>query len=364
MGIHLIAKLAAPRAAETVRRARVSKIIDRALRTGACWIAAPAGYGKTTAMVDYLARSEAPHVWFRVDEGDRDIARFFSYMAQSLPSTEAASGMPVFGVEYADAAARVRAPVLSRLFRRAQARDVAGPRRPSRRRHAGFRSILAVMLSELPTTLRCVCLSRKLPADELGDMRLSGALTVVGQSALEFSDQEARSLISLRTEGGAADVDVDAARGWAVGLVLLAERRGLGNALDGDGLVLRGARPALFRHDAEADQDMLLTLNLLPEITVEPGERDHRFGRCGKAARTGFIAASCWSREPRAMRRLSSCMTCSATFCDDRFEERLSQRRTAGAAADKGSVGPRAGRAGTDDAISARVARRRLGAGA
>ena len=50
----LIAKLIAPRPSQIVRRARVRTAIRRGLRTGACWITAPAGYGKTIAIADYL----------------------------------------------------------------------------------------------------------------------------------------------------------------------------------------------------------------------------------------------------------------------------------------------------------------------
>jgi LuxR family transcriptional regulator, maltose regulon positive regulatory protein len=265
---HLIAKLAAPRAVETVRRARVARRIDRALGAGACWIAAPAGYGKTTSIADYLASGPAPYVWFRVDEGDQDLGRFFGYLAQSLPSREAAARMPVFGVEYAS-----EPRGFARLFFRAYFAelepatllvfdDLHTADTPE------FRGILSVMLGELPRTLRCVCLSRTLPKEELEDLRLSGALTVLDRAVLEFSDQEARNLIKLRLKHRAAEIDVGAARGWAVGLVLLAERRGLDSAASG----VASFSSALGRHFFEAlpetDQEMLLTLNLLPEITI------------------------------------------------------------------------------------------------
>ena len=300
-------------------------------------------------MVDYLARTEAPHVWFRVDEGDRDIARFFSYMAQSLPSTEAASGMPVFGVEYADAPRE-----FARLFFRAYFAelkpetllvldDVHAADMPA------FRGILAVMLSELPTTLRCVCLSRKLPADELGHMRLSGALTVISQSALEFSDQEARSLISLRTEGSAADVDVDAARGWAVGLVLLAERRGLGNALDGTTSFYAVLGRLYFDTMPGADQDMLLTLNLLPEITVSLANE------ITGSADAGKLLNRLYRRQLLVTRAEGHAETFQLhdllrDFLHYRFEERLSQAEQQAARTKAASVLSQAGR--TDDAIT------------
>jgi len=272
---HSVAKLAAPRAIQILRRARVLKQIDRSLRSGMCWLAAPAGYGKTTALVDYLRSTAAPHVWFRIDEGDQDIARFFHYLARSLPSAEAAASMPVFGVEYAE-----QPKQFARLFFRAYFAqlkpntilvldDIHCADTPD------FRSILAVMLRELPDTLRCACLSRTLPQEELSDLALRGQLAVIDQSALEFSDKEARSLVKLRMKRAAASMDVTPARGWAVGLVLLAERGTSVRPSAGEDPA--GSKHALFdvlgRHFFYTlpadDQDMLLKLNLLPEISAD-----------------------------------------------------------------------------------------------
>ena len=41
------------------------------------YIAAPAGYGKTTAVVDYLIRENRKHAWFSIDESDNDPVRFW-----------------------------------------------------------------------------------------------------------------------------------------------------------------------------------------------------------------------------------------------------------------------------------------------
>src|SRR5687768_16230146 len=101
MSSHSIAKLAPPRAVEILRRGRVLKLIEHSQEAGVCWLAAPAGYGKTTALVDYLRDRPTPHIWFRVDEGDQDIARFFHYLTNSLPAADAGT-IPVFGVEYAE----------------------------------------------------------------------------------------------------------------------------------------------------------------------------------------------------------------------------------------------------------------------
>jgi LuxR family maltose regulon positive regulatory protein len=271
LSAHLIAKLFTPQAVDIVRRVRVTGAIGRALRSGVCWIAAPAGYGKTTAMIDYLARAKAPHVWFRVDEGDQDIAQFFGYLAQSLPSANAALKMPIFGVEYVE-----QPRDFARLFFRAYFAELKpGTLLVLDDLHTvdtpEFRDILAVMFRELPGTLRCVCLSRQLPSDEFGDRTLSGLQTVLDRSVLEFSDQEAHGLIKLRLKHKADQIDVGTARGWAVGLVLLVERVGI-SGIDDAPWGASSLFTALGRHFFDAlsatEQEMLLILNLLPEVTV------------------------------------------------------------------------------------------------
>jgi len=272
---HTVAKLAAPRAPQILRRTRVLKKIEQSLRSGICWLAAPAGYGKTTAFVDYLRSTAARHVWFRVDDGDQDIAHFFQYLALSLDSAEASANLPIFGSEYAE-----QPKAFARRFFRAYFAqltpntlivldDLHYADTPD------FRTILAVMLRELPNTLRCACLSRTLPQGDLSDLALSGRLPVIDQSTLEFSEIEARNLVKLRLNRPAATADVALARGWAVGLVLLSERSFSLPLSENDGGA--AGKHALFdalgRHFfytlPPADQDMLMKLNLLPEISTD-----------------------------------------------------------------------------------------------
>ena len=252
------------------QRPRVHDLIDEALRAGVCWLAAPAGYGKTTAVVDYLHGTKAPYVWYRVDEGDQDIARFYHYLARTLRSEKMAEAMPVFGSEYAE-----RPREFARMFFRAYFEhlepgtvlaldDLHDANTPE------FRAMLAVMLRELPDGIRCICLSRTLPQDELSELALRGQLVVVDQSALAFSDTEARTLVEMRSKR-AGKVDVAAARGWAVGLVLLAEGGAVvpsgpdDLATGGNGLFDVLGRH-FFHTLPSSDQSMLLELNLLPEI--------------------------------------------------------------------------------------------------
>lgn len=281
-----IAKLSAPRSARILRRSRVLAAIDRMSRSTICWVAAPAGYGKTTAVIDYLESTETPHVWFRIDEGDQDIARFFQYLAQSLAS---AGGMPVFGVEYAEQPKEFA----RRFFRAYFARLKPGTILVLDDLHDAdtpeFRTVLSVMFRELPDTVRCICVSRTLPQGELGDLVLRGQMAVVDRSALEFSTSEARDFIELRSRNAAAAVDVESARGWAIGLVFLADHGSAVGPDDTNGTAPGGQNAlsdVLGRHFflslPVADQDMLLKLNLLPEISAELADVMIGSGEAGK----------------------------------------------------------------------------------
>jgi DNA-binding SARP family transcriptional activator len=270
------AKLTMPRALHVVRRPRVLDAIERALRAGACWVAAPAGYGKSTALADYLHSRGAAHVWYRVDDGDRDIASFFHDLAGALPPAQARR-LPVFGPEYAD-----QPQAFARRFFRAW---FAGLRPGTLivlddlhyADAAPFHDVLAALLRELPDALRCACLARTLPPAALADFTLRGPLQVIDRTLLEFSAREAQALLRAR-QSRRANVDIASMRGWAIGLVLLAGEGGAPRAASmrhgrGDeNAIFETIGRQLFDTLPPAEQAMLLKLGLLPEITLELAE--------------------------------------------------------------------------------------------
>jgi len=49
-------------------------------------ISAPAGFGKTTIICEWINRNEVPSGWITLDENDNDPGRFLTYLAASLDS--------------------------------------------------------------------------------------------------------------------------------------------------------------------------------------------------------------------------------------------------------------------------------------
>jgi LuxR family transcriptional regulator, maltose regulon positive regulatory protein len=78
-------KLSPPRTAgDLVPRARVRDRLDHSLKYPLTLVCAPAGYGKTTLLSDWLAGSGYPYAWLSLDESDNDLAVFLNYIVAAI----------------------------------------------------------------------------------------------------------------------------------------------------------------------------------------------------------------------------------------------------------------------------------------
>lgn len=72
-------KLAPPRPRGLVSRPRLIELLDRALEVRLALLSAPPGFGKTTALADWLSARDVRSAWLTLDAGD-DSARFLRYL--------------------------------------------------------------------------------------------------------------------------------------------------------------------------------------------------------------------------------------------------------------------------------------------
>lgn len=79
------AKMAVPRArAGLVERRHVLRFLDASEHTPLTLVAAPAGYGKTTAVRAWCAAHDAAVAWVTLDPGDNDPVRLWRYVATAV----------------------------------------------------------------------------------------------------------------------------------------------------------------------------------------------------------------------------------------------------------------------------------------
>ena len=82
---------------EFVPRPRLTEQIDRGVLGPLTLLCAPAGYGKTNLLIEWVHGTVLPIAWLSIDNADNDLKRFFRYMISALQTLE-----PNLGAEALD----------------------------------------------------------------------------------------------------------------------------------------------------------------------------------------------------------------------------------------------------------------------
>ena len=95
----LATKLYIPRLRpNVVIRPRLIERLNEGLHGKLTLISAPAGFGKTTLVSEWVLGYERPPAWVSLDEGDNDLTRFLMYLVAALQTIAPKIGEGVLGV--------------------------------------------------------------------------------------------------------------------------------------------------------------------------------------------------------------------------------------------------------------------------
>ena len=222
------AKLAAPRQRRRmVCRPRLEHDLEAGADAALTLIAAPAGYGKTTAVRAWAEHSESALAWVTLDAGDNEPARLWTYVATAVDRIRNGLGRralnrlraPGMGVEVAvdelmNGVADFGRPVTLVLDDLQTVTD------------ADCLASLGYAIERLPPTARLIAITRADPALELARLRARGALSEVRAGDLAFTVAEARELLVDRAGLELDDEQIEILRnrteGWPAALYLAA----------------------------------------------------------------------------------------------------------------------------------------------
>ena len=229
-GLLLATKLHLPgRRSALVARPRLEAALDRAAGSKLTLISAPAGFGKTTLLAEWLATAPSRRVaWVSLDQGDNDPALFWAYVIAALQSRQ-----PGVGEQALALLRSLQVPPIATILT-SLINELTVPRDDialvlddlhvveSRPIHDG----LAFLLDHLPPRLRIIVTTRADPPLPLARLRSRGELTELRAADLRFTANEAAAFLNdvmgLRLgEDDMAALD-GRAEGWIAGLQLAA----------------------------------------------------------------------------------------------------------------------------------------------
>ena len=225
----LATKLYAPSVRpKAVSRSRLIERLSSGLHRKFTLVSAPAGFGKTALVAEWVAERDRPVAWLSLGEEDGDARRFLTYLIAALQTVEPALGERVSEALQSPQAAPTEA-VLTDLLN-----DVAGVQEPFLFVLDDYHTIEAqevnntvtFLLEHLPPQLHLVIATREDPPLPLARLRAQGQMTELRASDLRFTPDEATDFLNtvMGLDLSAEDVARLEARteGWVAGLQMAA----------------------------------------------------------------------------------------------------------------------------------------------
>jgi LuxR family maltose regulon positive regulatory protein len=196
-------------------------------------LSAPAGFGKTTLLGEWIAHTaerepDTRFAWLSLDEADEDPARFLSYVVAALQRVHADVGVDALHLLHGGQAPSYE-PALTALVN--DLSETLGETFVILDDYHAIDSkpvngILAFLVDRAPPQLRLVIATRFDPPLPLARLRSRGGLTEIRASDLRFTSEEAANFLNevmgLRLSAKDVSALEQRTEGWIAGLQLAA----------------------------------------------------------------------------------------------------------------------------------------------
>jgi LuxR family maltose regulon positive regulatory protein len=279
---------------ELVSRPRLIKRLDEGLRLGCklTLISAPAGFGKTTLVTEWLDGADRPRTWLSLDENDNDPARFFTYLVAALQRIDPSIG------QTAQAMSQSPQPPPPDTLLASLINDMAATPHPFLLVLDDYHLIhtlpihqqLAFLLEHQPPQVHLVIATREDLPLPLSRLRARGEMVEIREPDLRFTAAETAEFLEriMSLELSAADISALHRRteGWIAGLQLAAcslqeseDAHRLVESFTGSHrYILDYLIEEVFQQQPDDVQDFLLKTSILDRFTA-PLCDAVRFGR-------------------------------------------------------------------------------------
>jgi LuxR family maltose regulon positive regulatory protein len=221
----LATKLYIPRLRpNVVSRPRLLERLNEGLHRNLTLISAPAGFGKTTLVSQWLAGGARPAAWLSLDEGDNDPTGFLTYLVAAVQTIAATLGEGVLSVLHSPQPPPPEAMLTALLNDITTIKDqfvlvlddyhVIGAKPVDH--------TLTYLVEHLPPHMHLVIATREDPPLPLARLRARDQLTEVRATDLRFTPSEAAAFLNQVMGLGLSAEDIVAlerrTEGWIAGL--------------------------------------------------------------------------------------------------------------------------------------------------
>ncbi len=215
---------------DIVSRPRLVERLNEGLARGCklSLISAPAGFGKTTLVSEWIVGCERPAAWLSLDEGDSDPTRFLTYLIAALQKIK-----PGFGADL-QAILQSPQPLQIENILTALLNEISDIQDNFLIILDDYHSIdsqqidqsLIFLLKHQPPQMHLVITTREDPSLPLAQYRARGQLTEMRAADLRFTPTEAAEFLNHAMGLDLSEVDIAAlearTEGWIAGLQMAA----------------------------------------------------------------------------------------------------------------------------------------------
>lgn len=258
-------------------------------------VSAPAGFGKTTLVAEWVARSGLPVAWVSLDEGENDPASLLEYLVAALRTVDERFGAAIAGLLRTSQAPEPKL-ALTHLINEIAAGDTELALVLDDYHAITAQSIhdaVAFLVEHLPGRMHLVMTTRADPPLPLARWRARGRMREVRAADLRFAADETAAFLNERMGLSLSDEDLAAlaarTEGWITGLQLAAislqDRDDASEFVrefaGDDRYVLDYLTEEVLRHQPEPVQRFMLRTSILGRLSAPlcdavTGETDGR----------------------------------------------------------------------------------------
>ena len=212
--------------AERVSRPRLVETLTRGLGNKLTLIAAPAGFGKTTVAVCWLAQDERPAAWVSLAGSDNDVVRFFTYAITALQRVNSRIGE--HSLKLLQSATQLAIEeIIDQLINELAELDqeiILALDDYHLIEQPDIHRAMTYLLDHQPLQLHLAIISRAEPPLQIAKLRAKGQLVEIHVDDLRFTETETKILFNRHLKLGLADEQIARlerqTEGWITGLQL------------------------------------------------------------------------------------------------------------------------------------------------